>query len=72
MRFTEKEKVFEFLKNNDYFKDKIFKLLEIENKHYSGYQINFQFIGEFGEIATATIEISEAVVDNFFEKFGNR
>lgn len=35
MRFTEKGKVFEFLEY--YFKDKIYKLLKIEEKPYGCY-----------------------------------
>lgn len=65
MRFTEKGKVFEFLEY--YFKDKIYKLLKIEEKPYGCYQIVYQFLGEFGETVTATFEINEVLIDVLLE-----
>lgn len=65
MEFTEKGKVFEFLKY--YFKGKIYKLLKIEEKQYGCYQIVYQFLGEFGETVTATFEINEALIDVLLE-----
>lgn len=61
MEFTEKGKVFEFLEY--YFKDKIYKLLKIEEKPYGCYQIVYRFLGEFGETVTATFEINKALID---------
>ena len=63
MRFTEKGKVFEYLEYNEFFKDKIFKLLEIEEGRGDYYQIVYQFLGEFGETVTATFEINKALID---------
>lgn len=65
MRFTEKGKVFEYLEYNEFFKDKIFKLLEIEEGRGDYYQIVYQFIGEFGEIVTTTLQIYRYAIDNF-------
>ena len=65
MEFTEKGKVFEFLEY--YFKGKIYKLLKIEEKQYSCYQIVYQFLGEFGETVTATFEINKALIDVLLE-----
>lgn len=67
MRFTEKGKIFEFLNYNAFYKEKIHKLLNIERDNCVSYLITFQFIGDFGEIVTATHKIYDITIDNFLK-----
>lgn len=68
MRFAEKGKVFEYLEHNAFYKEKIHKLLNVDEDNCFNYLITFQFIGDFGEIVTCNHKICKFVVNNFLKE----
>lgn len=68
MRFAQKGKIFDFLNYNDFYKEKIYKLISVDDDNCFNYLITFQFIGDFGEIVTCNHKICKFAVNNFLKE----